>query len=187
MFEERVNNFEKVKSLLEFTEGSYYKFVVLTRTADCGDQKTYREFYAETMDEFNSLVEKMKFEAQKHNARVYMVLNRQSVFDTYCNLLAELTKDLKNSTTSTKRLKKALSSVTSTSRDRTSNKYVLYDVDTKDLDLLKEVESLLGEFYVSTFESVKGYHVVAHQKFDTRKFNFKDVEVKKDALVLVYA
>lgn len=187
MFEERVNNFEKVKSLLDFTEGSYYKFVVLTRTADCGDHKTYREFYAETMDEYNSLVEKMKFEAQKHNARVYMVLNRQSVFDTYCNLLAELTKDLKNSTTSTKRLKRALSSVTSTSRDRTSNKYVLYDVDTKDLNVLKEVESLLGEFYVSTFESVKGYHVVAHQKFDTRKFNFKDVEVKKDALVLVYA
>lgn len=187
MFEERVNNFEKVKNLLEFTEGSYYKFVVLTRTADCGDHKTYREFYAETMDEYNSLVEKMKFEAQKHNARVYMVLNRQSVFDTYCNLLAELTKDLKNSTTSTKRLKRALSSVTSTSRDKKSKKYVLYDVDVKDLNVLKDVETSLGEFYVNTFESVKGYHVVAEQKFDTRKFNFQDVEVKKDALVLVYA
>lgn len=187
MFEERVNNFEKVKNLLEFTEGSYYKFVVLTRTADCGDHKTYREFYAETMDEYENLVDKLKFEAQKHNARVYMVLNRQSVFDTYCNLLAELTKDLKNSTTSTKRLKKALSSVTSTSRDRASNKYVLYDVDVKDLKLLKDVETSLAEFYVNTFESVKGYHVVAEQKFDTRKFNFQDVEVKKDALVLAYA
>lgn len=187
MFEERVNNFEKVKNLLDFTEGSYYKFEVLTRTADCGNHKTYREFYAETMDEYNLLVDKLKLEAQKYNARVYMVLNRQSVFNTYCNLLAELTKDLKNSTTSTKRLKRALSSVTSTSRDRASNKYVLYDVDTKDLNVLKEVENTLSEYYVATFETVKGYHVVTHQKFDTRKFNFKDVEVKKDALVLVYA
>lgn len=187
MFKERVNNFEKLKSLLEFTTGSYYKFVVLTRTADNNDHKTYREFYVETMDEYNSLVEKMKFEAQKYNARVYMVLNRQSVFDTYCNLLAELTRDLKNSTTSTKRLKRALNSVTSTSRDKKSKKYVLYDVDVKDLKLLKDVETSLGEFYVNTFESVKGYHVVAEQKFDTRKFNFQDVEVKKDALVLVYA
>ena len=40
---------------------------------------------------------------------------------------------------------------------------------------------------VDNFETVKGYHVVAHQKFDTRKFNFENVEVKKDALVLVYA
>lgn len=183
----RVNNFEKLKVLLDFQEGTYYKFEVLSRKADAGDHKTYREFYAENMEEYEQLVDKLKFEAEKYNARVYMVLNRQSVFDTYCNLLAELTKDLKNSTTSTKRLKKALSSVTSTSRDNKSSKYVLYDVDVKDLDLLKKVESSLSEYYVSTFETVKGYHVVAEQKFDTRKFNFENVEVKKDALVLVYA
>ena len=187
MFEERVNNFERLKVLLDFQEGTYYKFMILSRKADAGDHKTYREFYAETMEEYNSLVEKMKFEAQKHNARVYMVLNRQSVFDTYCNLLAELTKDLKNSTTSTKRLKKALSSVTSTSRDRTSNKYVLYDVDSKDLDLLESVLKAVWEYRAGVFETVKGYHVVAHQKFDTRKFSFENVEAKKDALVLVYA
>ena len=183
----RVDNFEKLKTLLDFQEGSYYKFVVLSRKADAGDHKTYREFYAETMEEYNLLIDKLKFEAQKYNARVYMVLNRQSVFDTYCNLLSELTKDLRDHTTSTKRLKRALSSATSVSRDKKSNKYVLYDVDAKDSDLLKEVESSLGEFYVSTFETVKGYHVVAEQKFDTRKFNFENVEVKKDALVLVYA
>lgn len=183
----RVDNFEKLKVLLDFQEGSYYKFMVLSRKADAGDHKTYREFYAETMEEYEQLVDKLKFEAEKYNARVYMVLNRQSVFNTYCNLLAELTRDLRDLTTSTKRLKRALSSVTSTSRDKESNKYVLYDVDVKDQSLLKEVESSLGEFYVYTFETVKGYHVVAHQKFDTRKFNFENVEVKKDALVLVYA
>ena len=183
----RVDNFEKLKVLLDFQEGSYYKFEVLSRKADAGDHKTYREFYAETMEEYEQLVDKLKFEAQKYNARVYMVLNRQSVFNTYCNLLAELTRDLRDHTTSTKRLKRALSSATSVSRDKKSVKYVLYDVDSKDLDLLESVLKAVWEYRVAVFETVKGYHVVAEQKFDTRKFNFKDVEVKKDALVLVYA
>lgn len=183
----RVNNFNQVEKLLEFKEGCYYKFNVMTRAADGEKPSLKRSFFVENQKEFDELKDKMQEEAKKYNARVYLVLNRQSLFNSYLNMVSELTNQLKTNQLSTKALKKTLESVSQTSRDKESKKYVLFDVDTKDLNVLKEVENALSEFYVDTFESVKGYHVLALAKFDTRKYQFENVDVKKDAMVLVYA
>lgn len=42
----------------------------------------------------------------------------------------------------------------------------MFDVDTKNEDVLKAVKELCGEYYLETFETKNGYHVVANKKFD---------------------
>lgn len=42
----------------------------------------------------------------------------------------------------------------------------MFDVDTKDVNVLNVVKKLCGEFYLETFETKNGYHVVADKKFD---------------------
>jgi hypothetical protein len=64
----------------------------------------------------------------------------------------------------------------------------LVDIDTKDFNVHNQVISVLNELNIELFdhrETVNGFHIVC-DPFDPRKLSeFKDVEVKKDALLFL--
>ena len=180
-----VDNTAKLKNVMNFKQGSYYKFVALVRAKD---YKNSSEQVLTSMEKQEILVKDWMVDSQEmldktlpdmlkytemFKCRLYMCTDRKSVVKTLAQMRNTVDKYLDpflgnpNASCSVRALRKICASASnlSESSDRES-RYWMFDVDTKNQNVLKFVqENVCGEHYVETFETKAGYHVLARKKF----------------------
>lgn len=226
-----VDNFDKVKNVVQWKpEQTYYKFVALIRAKDYKDgerpvlldkekQECFvRQWLVDSEEYFDRVKEDMKTVVEMFRCRLYMTLDRKSTMKTLIAARDVVNRQLdsylgvKEPQVSVKMFNKLVPSVTqlTESSDRDGHRW-MFDVDTKDVNVLNVVKKLCGTDYLESFETKNGYHVVADKKFDANgrlfclknngklaKFNDSlfnenekkllresEVEVKANSLVLV--
>lgn len=181
-----VDNFDKVKNVVQWKpEQTYYKFVALIRAKDYKDgefpvllDKEKQECFVsqwlvDNEEYFERVKEDMKTVVEMFKCRLYMTLDRKSTMKTLIAARDVINRQLdsylgvKEPQVSVKMFNKLVPSVTqlAESSDRDGRRW-MFDVDTKDVNVLNVVKKLCGEFYLETFETKNGYHVVADKKFD---------------------
>lgn len=181
-----VDNFDKVKNVVQWKpEQTYYKFVALIRAKDYKDgekpvlldkekQECFvRQWLVDNEEYFERVKEDMKTVVEMFKCRLYMTLDRKSTMKTLLAARDVINRQLdsylgvKEPQVSVKMFNKLVPSVTqlAESSDRDGRRW-MFDVDTKNEDVLKAVKELCGEYYLETFETKNGYHVVANKKFD---------------------
>ena len=204
----KVDNTSKLKDVMEFKDGAYYKFVCLVRAKDykensdeqvlhCMEKQEIlvKDWLVDTPERLaGTLPDMLKF-TEMFKCRLYMCTDRKSVLktlktmrDTVQNYLDPFLGNPKASC-SVRAVKKVASSASNMdeSSDKGGRKW-LFDVDTKDEEVLKMVEEYCGSSYESTFETKSGYHVVAKRNFDAHRWTelmYNNVELKENAMVLV--
>lgn len=180
-----VDNTAKLKNVMDFKQGSYYKFVALVRAKD---YKNSSEQVLTSMEKQEILVKDWMVDSQEmldktlpdmlkytemFKCRLYMCTDRKSVVKTLVQMRNTVDKYLDpflgnpNASCSVRALRKICASASnlSESSDRES-RYWMFDVDTKNQNVLKFVQkNVCGEHYVETFETKAGYHVLARKKF----------------------
>ena len=203
-----VDNTSKLKDVMEFKDGAYYKFVCLVRVKDykenpdeqvlhCMEKQEVlvKDWLVDTPERLaGTLPDMLKF-TEMFKCRLYMCTDRKSIVKTLKTMRDTVQKYLDpflgnpNASCSVRAVKKIASSASN--MDESSDKggrCFLFDVDTKDEEVLKMVEEYCGSSYESTFETKSGYHVVAKRNFDAHRWTelmYNNVELKENAMVLV--
>ena len=203
-----VDNTSKLKDVMEFKNGTYYKFVCLVRAKDykenpnrqvlnCMEKQEIlvKDWLVDTPERLaGTLPDMLKF-TELFKCRLYMCTDRKSVLKTLKTMRDTVQKYLDpflgnpKASCSVRAVKKVASSASN--MDESSDKggrCFLFDVDTKDKEVLKMVEEYCGSSYESTFETKSGYHVVAKRNFDAHRWTelmYNNVELKENAMVLV--
>lgn len=203
-----VDNTNKLKDVMEFKNGAYYKFVCLVRAKDykensdeqvlhCMEKQEIlvKDWLVDTPERLaGTLPDMLKF-TELFKCRLYMCTDRKSVLKTLKTMRDNVQNYLDpflgnpNASCSVRAVKKVASSASNMdeSSDKGGRKW-LFDVDTKDKEVLKMVEEYCGSSYESTFETKSGYHVVAKRNFDAHRWTelmYNNVELKENAMVLV--
>lgn len=203
-----VDNTSKLKDIMEFKNGAYYKFVCLVRAKDykensdeqvlhCMEKQEIlvKDWLVDTPERLaGTLPDMLKF-TELFKCRLYMCTDRKSVLKTLKTMRDTVQNYLDpflgnpNASCSVRAVKKIASSASNMdkSSDKGGRKW-LFDVDTKDKEVLKMVEEYCGSSYESTFETKSGYHVVAKRNFDAHRWTelmYNNVDVKDNAMVLV--
>ena len=181
-----VDNFDKVKNVVQWKpEQTYYKFVALIRAKDYKDgerpvlldkekQECFvRQWLVDSEEYFDRVKEDMKTVVEMFRCRLYMTLDRKSTMKTLIAARDVVNRQLdsylgvKEPQVSVKMFNKLVPSVTqlAESSDRDSRRW-MFDVDTKDVNVLNVVKKLCGTDYLESFETKNGHHVVADKKFD---------------------
>ena len=202
-----VDNTKKLGKLMEFKPGTYYKFVCLVRAKDYrdGSEQTLhcmekqeilvKDWLVDTPERLaGTLPDMLKF-TELFKCRLYMCTDRKSVLKTLKTMRDTVQNYLDpflgnpNASCSVRAVKKVASSASN--MDESSDKggrCFLFDVDTKDKEVLKMVEEYCGSSYEATFETKSGYHVVAKRNFDAHRWTelmYNNVDLKENAMVLV--
>lgn len=203
-----VDNTSKLKDVMEFKNGAYYKFVCLVRAKDYKDNPETQVLHCMEKQEIlvkdwlvdtperlaGTLPDMLKF-TELFKCRLYMCTDRKSVLKTLKTMRDTVQNYLDpflgnpNASCSVRAVKKVASSASNMdeSSDKGGRKW-LFDVDTKDQEVLKMVEEYCGSSLESTFETKSGYHVVAKRNFDAHRWTelmYNNVELKENAMVLV--
>ena len=203
-----VDNTDKLNSIMEFKEGTFYKFVCLIRTKDYkdSDEKSIltcmekqeilvKDWLIGSQEMLDKTLPDMLTFTNMFKCRLYMCTDRKSIVKTLKTMRDTVQKYLdpfignSNADCSVRAVKKICSSATNKdeSSDSGGRKW-LFDVDTKDKEVLKMVEEYCGSSYESTFETKNGYHVVAKRNFDAHRWTelmYNNVELKDNAMALV--
>lgn len=182
-----IDNTSKLKNIMEFKQGSYYKFVALIRAKDYKDSDNQiltdrrrqeilvHDWMIDSKEMLNRLLPDMLKYTEMFKCRLYMCTDRRSIVKTMLlmrnKMLTYLDQLITNPDTqfSIHSLKKISSSSSKLagSSDRDCRRW-LFDIDTKSQKVLEFIkEEICGEHYLETFETKAGYHIIANKKFST--------------------
>jgi len=187
-----VDNTSKLKDVMEFKDGAYYKFVCLVRAKDykenpneqvlhCMEKQEIlvKDWLVDTPERLvGTLPDMLKF-TEMFKCRLYMCTDRKSVLKTLKTMRDTVQNYLDpflgnpNASCSVRAVKKVASSASNMdeSSDKNGRKW-LFDVDTK-CDSLKNYLMncfMLNHYNPVLFKTKSGYHVVTDRCFDAHKF-----------------
>lgn len=125
------------------------------------------------------------------NYRAYILLEPRLKVEVSHNFITE---NLYNKEIGTYKYN-LLSSIFRTKPHKLNVKTVMYDIDTKDNDIVEDILNSIGKDNIKMMvDTVKGYHVIANRSVDTRdmlskygKDGLGVVEKKKDNFILLFA
>lgn len=181
-----INNFPVIDRFLQFEEGTFYKFELLVRNTD-GENELFPErcsntnrniliksWYVDTKDYYEKIKYEMITLCNITGARLYVTLDRkdnvkltQSLIKSYTDTLVAI---VNNQKPGIKKLSKVFASETSKVENSSkATKTLMWDVDTKDTDILKTIREYVYSKihnYPFVLETKKGYHVVCFRKFN---------------------
>lgn len=199
-----IDNTSKLKDIMEFKQGSYYKFVALMRAKDykySNDQilKCMREreilvkdWLVDSQEMMDKLLPDMLKYTELFKCRLYMCTDRKSIVKTLVQMRNKIQTYLDqflgnpNTQCSIRSLRKIEMSSSSLkeSSDFNGRKW-LYDIDTIDPVVVDYVFKHCESKY-TCFETKNGYHVVSDRTYDAhREMLPKEVELKENSMVLV--
>lgn len=200
-----VDNTRKLKDVMEFKEGAYYKFVCLLRTKDykstgekpiltCMEKQEIlvKDWLIDSQEMLDKTLPDMLTFTEMFKCRLYMCTDRKSIVKTLKTMRDTVQKYLdpfignSNADCSVRAVKKICSSATNKdeSSDSGGRKW-LYDIDVKDPVVVDYVFKHCESRY-TCFETKNGYHVVANRTYNAHKeYLPKEVELKENAMVLV--
>lgn len=180
-----IDNFNTIDSFLKFEEGYFYKFEALIRNTD-GENPLYYEgmsntnkniliksWYVDTQEYYEKIKNEMKVLCNLTGARLYITLDRKSnkclIRELFNKINQIITGVLNGNKYGIKSLNKLISSTTSSleTSDK-SNRTIMFDIDTKDQDVLDGILLYITNKKQQPYvlETKKGYHVFCYKKFN---------------------
>ncbi len=180
-----INNFNVIDNFLQFEEGTFYKFELLVRNTD-GENILFPErssntnrniliksWYVDTKDYYEKIKHEMITLSDLTGARLYVTLDRkdnvklvQSLIHSFTDTLCTICNGQKPSI---KNIAKTFASETSkVENSNKATKTIMFDVDTKDEDVLNELKQYILNHNQTPYvlNTKKGYHVFCYRKFD---------------------
>lgn len=181
-----IDNFKVIDKFLQFEDGTFYKFELLVRNTD-GNNILYQDgysatnknilvksWYVDNKDYYEKIKHEMITMSELTGARLYVTLDRkdnvklvQSLIHAFTDTLCGIVKGQKPSI---KNISKTFASETSKVENSSKpTKTLMFDVDTKDADILKTIKEYIFykvHNYPFILETKKGYHVFCYRKFD---------------------
>lgn len=209
------NNFDKVKQMLTFKEGTFYVFMALQRAKDFADadhktmpllksekQRLLKYWLVDSPESLAKYEQEMLTYCTALGGRLYMCTDAKSVKKALVLLNKKVQDNLVTrvfgAPTPLKLFTSAmpLSVVESAECSEKGQKYWLVDVDTKDPELLTYLTNSVKPNYV--FDTPNGYHLLVEKNIscdDLKHSVFHALcgadrqllEVKENALTLVFA
>jgi hypothetical protein len=220
-----IDNTNKLKDIMEFNpQRSYYKFICLVRSKDYKDKElpltskekqeiSIKQWCIDSKESLEKHLPDMIKITEMFKCRLYMCLDRKSTMKTLIQMRNQINNYLDPflgnpvPDCSVKAINKISSSASSVSEssDKGFRRW-MYDIDSLSPSLEKYVRDDCGQFYLATFKTKNGYHVVAKREFNgacviselsdyafknglTKEFlneqNRPLVELKENAMVLV--
>ena len=185
-----INNFYQLENLLEFKEGSYYKFIALIRAKDNSgviDTKELGEIFVRQwfVDSQTSLLkyrEDMISLCKATGARLYVTTDRKSVKKTVFKMLEQLHDIIKQfvfgsyTNVSLRKLSKFSSSASSLAECSDGNKYWLIDIDNDRLkpsefeELFHTLFTYIPKFFTKSkvyfLNTLNGVHILIQRNCD---------------------
>lgn len=203
-----LDNFDKLQSILQFTDNSYYKFSVLLRNKDNAEiknakQHVIKSWLCSSFDQINTFKNEMINTCRAFNGRLYVNLDRGSTIKTllemkkYIDLQIEQYIFSQNKIINPKIIYRAFESNTDIDKSKDNRKWLI-DIDKKDLLLFTKIrEKLPEQYFEEVFETKNGYHLIYKRKFNVSEYLKSDitfdeetrqyiVEYKSNAKTLVY-
>lgn len=201
----KIDNTETVKQLLLFEKNSsrfFYKFAVIVRRKDYESKPVFmrtgsheicvHQWLVSSLEEYEKLLPEMLKTAELFEARLYVALDRKDLYKALLQVQKSVSETLASivlgqTSLSAKSFSKLINSASSVKESSASvGKCWLFDVDAKNLDLVRELEKLCEESHICTLETRAGFHIVARKNFNAKALNLpKEVELKENALGLV--
>lgn len=187
-----VDNTDKLNSIMEFKEGTFYKFVCLIRTKDYKDSDEkpiltcmekqeilVKDWLIGSQEMLDKTLPDMLTFTNMFKCRLYMCTDRKSIVKTLKTMRDTVQKYLdpfignSNADCSVRAVKKICSSATNKdeSSDSGGRKW-LFDVDTKDNNLKNYLWNcfMINRYNPILFETKNGYHIVTDRCFNAHKF-----------------
>ena len=192
-----VDNTDKLRDIMDFRYGTYYKFVCLIRKKDYKDNPDeqvlhcmekqeilVKDWLVDTLEKFEGTLPDMLKYTELFKCRLYMVTDRKSILktlktmrDSVQNYLDPFLGNL-NADCSVRAVKKIASSASNMdeSSDKNGRKW-LFDVDTKNSNLKDYLMNYftLHHYVPVLFTTKSGYHIVTDRCFDAHKFIEKEL------------
>lgn len=180
-----INNTNQLKKVMEFNPTlSYYKFVCLIRAKDYEDGEMplsnkekqeilVRQWFVDSQESLDKQLPDMLKMTEMFKCRLYMCLDRKSTMKTLVQMRNQVNNYLDpflgndKPSCSVKAINKVTASASSVSES--SDKGVrrwMYDCDSLSPSLEERVRQECGQFYMATFKTKNGYHVVAKREFN---------------------
>lgn len=198
-----IDNTSKLKEIMEFKQGSYYKFVALIRAKDYKDSDNQvltnrgkeilvKDWLIDSQEMLDELLPDMLKYTELFKCRLYMCTDRKSIVKTLVQMRNKIQTyldqflDNPNTQCSTRSLRKIEMSSSNLKESSDSNgRKWLYDIDTIDPVVVDYVFKHCESKY-TCFETKNGYHVVSDRTYDAhREMLPNEVELKENAMVLV--
>lgn len=201
-----VDNTNKLEQLIEFKEGTYYKFVALIRHKDyssdneqvlkCMEKQEIlvKDWFIDSQEMLDKTLPDMLTVAELFKCRLYMCTDRKSIVKTLLQMRTNVDTYLdpfignSNASCSVRAIRKIGSSASN--KDESSDKdgrRWMFDVDTKDVGVLNNITNYCGDNLLAILETKQGFHIVAKKKFraviPSEYVNV--VDVKNNAMCLI--
>ena len=203
-----IDNTELARSFMRFDENEpsryYYKFSVLVRRKDYPDgscpvlaregsrEACIRQWLVSSVENYDKTLPDMLTFMNLFHARLYMTADRKDLYKTLIQARNEINSLLDSAVlgqcnASSRNLNRLINSVTSISESSSRNgKCWLFDVDTKDEQIVQGLIKTFTDSYISTFTTKSGFHVVAKRNFNAHALTLPEaVELKENAAILV--
>lgn len=169
-----------IERLMKFNPNkSFYYFIAIKRKKDHPELqikesqviktwivKDIRDFYGYYIPEMLEIV-------KLHQCRLYMCTDRKSYVKSMLSIRNDINKQLDCAigTNKTEYSPKILNNLLQSNimKDESSDKNMrkwLFDIDTKDYNVVNIIKKLCGEYFDHILETKNGYHIVAEREFD---------------------
>ena len=169
-----------IERLMRFNPNkSFYYFIAIKRKKDHPELqikdsqviktwivKDIRDFYGYYIPEMLEIV-------KLHQCRLYMCTDRKSYTKSMLSIRNDINKQLDCAigTNKTEYSPKILNNLLQSNimKDESSDKNTrkwLFDIDTKDYNVVNIIKKLCGEYFDHILETKNGYHIVAEREFD---------------------
>lgn len=169
-----------IERLMRFNPNkSFYYFIAIKRKKDHPELqikesqviktwivKDIRDFYGYYIPEMLEIV-------KLHQCRLYMCTDRKSYAKSMLSIRNDINKQLDCAigTNKTEYSPKILNNLLQSNimKDESSDKNMrkwLFDIDTKDYNVVNIIKKLCGEHFDHILETKNGYHIVAEREFD---------------------
>ena len=169
-----------IERLMRFNPNkSFYYFIAIKRKKDHPELqikdsqviktwivKDIRDFYGYYIPEMLKIV-------KLHQCRLYMCTDRKSYTKSMLSIRNDINKQLDCAigTDKTEYSPKILNNLLQSNimKDESSDKNMrkwLFDIDTKDYNIVNIIKKLCGEYFDHILETKNGYHIVAEREFD---------------------
>ena len=208
----RIDNTNEIEALLNFPndgeKGTFYRFALILRKKDYSPENPsplvykdgrremcVRQWIVTNRDEALAAIPDMKSLADLTGGRIYLGLDRKrclgalramrSSIDVALDQLADAGCP-PNFGRLLNRMAMSAAAVAEASDHR--GRRWLFDVDTTDKRVVREVEDVCVSGYVATLPTVNGYHVIAERTFNAKALVLpENVDLKENAMTLIYA
>lgn len=185
-----IDNTCYLKRIMEFNPSkSYYKFVCLIRAKDYEDgiiplsnkekgEILVKQWFVDSQESLDKQLPDMLKMTEMFRCRLYMCLDRKSTMKTLIQMRNQVNNYLdpflgnENPSCSVKAINKITASASSVSEssDKGTRRW-MFDIDSLHPDVKDFVAKYCGQYYLATFKTKNGYHVIAKKEFNTSNFN----------------